>query len=119
MWKSVYPYEWMDDWKKFNKISLLEKKDFYSHLNMEDITNIIDITRMEEDFEIKFLGEYHDLHVQRNTLLLADVFEKFQNMCLKIYELDLAQFLTAPRLEWQAALKKRKNLIFSLISICY
>ena len=119
MWKSVYPYEWMDDWKKFNKISLLEKKDFYSHLNMEDITNIIDITRMEEDFEIKILGEYHDLHVQRNTLLLADVFEKFQNMCLKIYELDLAQFLTAPRLGWQAALKTRKNLIFSLISICY
>ena len=83
----------MNGWmigKNSIKYHYLKKKDFYSHLNMEDITNIIDITCMEEDFQIKILGEYHDLHVQRNVLLLVDVFEKFQNMCRKIYELDLA-----------------------------
>ena len=49
--------------------------------------------RVCKDFEIKNLGEYHDLYVQSDTLLLADVFEKFRNMCLKMYELDPAKFL--------------------------
>ena len=64
--------------------------------------------RVCKDFEIKKLGEYHDLYVQSDTLLLADVFENFRNMCLKIYELDPAKFLSAPGLAWQAALKKTK-----------
>ena len=54
------------------------------------------------------LGEHHDLNVQSNTLLLANVFENFRNMFLKIYELDLDCFLNAPGLTWQAALKKIK-----------
>ena len=61
-----------------------------------------------KDLEIKNLGEYHDLYFQSDTLLLADIFENFRNMCLKIYELDPAKFLSAPRLVWQAALKKTK-----------
>ena len=52
------------------------------------------------------LGEYHDLYVQSITLLLADVFEDFRNICLKIYELDPAKFISASGLAWQAALKK-------------
>ena len=55
-----------------------------------------------------------------DNLLIADTFENFQNMCLKIYELDPAKFLSAPRLAWQAALKNTKvKLIFKLILICY
>ena len=61
-----------------------------------------------KDFEMKNLGEFHDLYVQSNTLLSADVFESFQNMCLEIYELDSAKFLSAPELACQAALKKAK-----------
>ena len=57
---------------------------------------------------MKKLGEYHDLHVQSNILLLADVFENFINMCIKIYKLDPAKFLSVPGLAWQAALKKTK-----------
>ena len=57
------------------------------------------------DFKIKHLREYHDLYFPSNTLLLADVFENFQNTCLEIFELDPARFLTAPGLTWQAALK--------------
>ena len=56
----------------------------------------------------KNLAEHHDLCVKSNTLLLADVFENFRNMCLKIYELDPAKFLSAPGLPCQAALKKKK-----------
>ena len=54
------------------------------------------------------MGEFHDLYVQSDTLLLADVFENFRNMCLKMHELDPAKFLSAHGLAWQAALKKAK-----------
>ena len=63
-----------------------ENEDFYSHFNMEDITDA-DYAHAKivcKDFEIKNLGEYHDLYVQGDTLLLADVFENFQNMCFEI-----------------------------------
>ena len=67
---------------------------------MEDITdaNYAFAKRVCEDFEIKKLEAYHDLYVQSNTLLLADVFENFRNMCLKIYELDYAKSFLAPGL---------------------
>ena len=98
----------MDDWKKFIKTPLSEKEDFYSHLNMEDITYVdyVHAKRVCKNFEN--LGEYHDLHLQSNTLLLADVFENFRNMCLKIYELDPAKFLSDPRLARKESLKRRK-----------
>ena len=88
--KGVYPYEYMDDWEKFNETSLPEKEGFYSHLNMEDITDAdyAHAKRVCKDHEIKDLREYHHLYVQSDTLLLADVFENFRNMCLEIYEVD-------------------------------
>ena len=64
--------------------------------------------RVCKDFEIKKSGEYHDLCVQNNTSLLADVFDNFRNMCLKIYELDPAKIHLVLELTWQAALKKYK-----------
>ena len=84
----------MDDWEKFNETSLPEIEDFYSHLNMEDITDAdyAHAKRVCKDFEIKKIGEYHDLYVQSDTLLLADVFEKLRNMCIKIYKLDPVNF---------------------------
>ena len=64
--------------------------------------------RVCKDFEIKKLGEYHDLCVQSDTLLLVDVFENFGNKCIDIYELDPTKFYSAPGLSSQAALKKAK-----------
>ena len=58
-------------------------------------------------FGIKNLGEYHDLYVQTDTLLLADVYEKFRDKCIEIYGLDPSYFLSAPGLAWQACLKKQ------------
>ena len=75
---------------------------------MEDITDV-DYRHAERVFKSlnnKNLGDYHDLYVQSDTLLLADVFEAFRNMCIKVYELDPAHFLSAPGLAWQACLKK-------------
>ena len=67
---------------------------------MEDITDAdyAHAKRVCKDFEIKDLVEYHDLYVQSNTLLLADVFENFKNMCLKIYKLDPVKIFSAPGL---------------------
>ena len=59
-----------------------------------------------EVVKIKNLGEYHDLYVQSDTSLLADVFENFRDKCIEIYELDPAYFLSTPGLAWQACLKK-------------
>ena len=97
----------MDDWEKFNETFLPEKEEFYGCLNMEDITDA-GYSRKKRVFETKNLGEHNDLYVQSDTLLLADVFENFQNMCLEIYELDPARFFTAPGLAWKALLKKTK-----------
>ena len=107
----------MDDWEKFDETSLSEKEDFYSNLNKEDII-VADYThpkRVCEDFEIKKLEECHDLYVQSNTLLSADVSENFK-ICLEMYELDPARFLTAPGLARQPSLKKTKvKLKFQLM----
>ena len=106
--KGVYPYEYMDNWKRFNETSLPTKESFYSNLNMENIEDI-DYSygnNVFKRFKLKNLGEYHDLYVQSDTLLLVDVFENFRNTCLKVYELDTAHFLSLPGLAWQACLKK-------------
>ena len=75
--KGVYSYEYMND-EKFNETALPEKIEFRNNLNLEDITNAdyMYAKRICEDFEIKNLGEYHDLYLKSNVLLLADVFEK-------------------------------------------
>ena len=70
-----------------------------------------------DHLEIKNLGENHDLYVQSNTLLLDNLLENFQNMCLEIYELDSAHFLSAPGLARQAALKNTKIKLDPLTDI--
>ena len=106
--KGVYPDEYMDDQEKFNEPTLPEKERFYSNLNMKDITDAdyMHVKKVCKDFETKSLGEYHDLYLMSNTLLLADVFENFRKMYLKIYHLDPVKFLSASGLAWQAALQK-------------
>ena len=106
--EGIYPYEYMDSWEKFNEKSLLSKEDFYSNLNMEDIDDI-DYrhgNNVFKGFKLENLGYYHDSYIQSDTLLLADVFENFRDMCLKQYELEPAIFLLLPGLAWQACLKK-------------
>ena len=94
--KGVYPYEYIDNWERFNETLLPSKESFYSNLIMENIDDI-DYrhgNNVFKRFSLKQLGEYHDLYVQSDTLLLADVFENFRNTCLKVYELDPAHFLS-------------------------
>ena len=98
----------MDSWEKFNETALPPKKDFYSNLYLEDISDkdYKHAQKVWDVFEIKNLGEHHDLYVQSHTLLLSDIFENSRNMCLKIYELDPVYFVSAPGLAWKTCLKK-------------
>ena len=102
----------MNSWiagKRFNEKLLPDKESFYSHLNMENITDIDyrHVNNIFNKFSNNNLGYYHDLYVQSDTLLLADVFTNFRNVCFDIYELDPAHFLSAPGLAWQACLKNQ------------
>ena len=100
----------MDSWEKYDENALPYKKDFYSSLNLEDISDedYAHAQKVWEVFKINNLGDYHDLYVQSETLLLADVFQNFRNMCLEIYELDPVYSVSAPGLAWQACLKSTK-----------
>ena len=93
--KDIHPYEYMDSWQRFDETSLPDKEAFYSNLNMEDITDV-DYRHGKTVFEYlinKNLGDYHDLYVQSDTLLLADVFEtcikKYMKSILLIFYLHL------------------------------
>ena len=115
--KGVYPYEYMDEWNKSDEKELPVKGSFYSNLMMEDIsdTDYKHANNVFKKFDIKNLGEYHDLYVRSDTLLLADVFENFRNACMKNYELDPAHFVSLHGLAWQACLKKT-NVELELIT---
>ena len=67
--KDVYPFEYTDGWEKFKETSLLEKEEFYSNLNMEDIT---DANYMHaERVEIKKLGEYHNFYLKSVCIVMC------------------------------------------------
>ena len=108
--KGVYPYEYINEWEKFNKTSLPEKEEFYSNLNMEDITDAdyMHAARVCKNFEIKTLDEYHDLYLKSYALLSADVFEDFRKMRSENYHLDSTKVLSAPELTCQAPLEKNE-----------
>ena len=106
--KGVYPYEYMSSWDKFSETKLPPKEAFYSNLNMSNISNndYQQAQKVWSAVDMKNLGEYHDLYLKTDVLLLSNVFEAFRNTCLQHYKLDPAHFYTSPGLAWQACLKK-------------
>ena len=111
MRKGVFPYDWFDSFDKLNATQLPPKEAFYSKLSDEDITdndNYQHAKKVWETFNMKTMREYHDLYLESDVLLLADVFENFRDVCSKNYGLDPAWYYTAPGLAWDAALKITK-----------
>ena len=106
--KGIYPYEYMDNWDKFNHSELPSKDKFYSKLNMSGVSDkdYDHAKSVWNEFRIKNMGEYHDLYLLTDTILLANVFESFGTVCMDNYGLDPAHFYTAPGLAWKACLKK-------------
>ncbi|XP_068709676.1 uncharacterized protein [Montipora foliosa] len=104
--KGVYPYDFMDSFDKFNE-KLPSKEDFYSILNDEHITDkdYQHAQTVWDTFSLKNMGEYHDIYLKSDILLLADVFENFRKTCLQYYKLDPCHYFTSPGLSWDAMLK--------------
>ncbi|CAB4004930.1 NYNRIN [Paramuricea clavata] len=106
--KGVYPYEHMNCWEKFNEKSLPEKSAFYSSLYEEEVNDddYLRACKVYEKFNCSNLGDYYDLYLKTDVLLLADVFEDFRRVCLGSYKLDPAHYIFAPGLSWDAMLKR-------------
>ncbi|XP_021359655.1 uncharacterized protein LOC110454477 [Mizuhopecten yessoensis] len=105
--KGIYPYEYVDTADRFSEQKLPSKEKFYSSLSRSDVSDA-DYAHAQsvwEKLNIRDLGQYHDLYLKTDVLLLADVFENFRHMCLDYYGLDAAHFYTSPGLAWSAALK--------------
>ena len=102
----------MDNQGKIDETTLPSKEVFYSNLNLEDNSDedYLHAQKVQNVFEINNRGEYHDLYIHSDTLLLADVYENFRNMCLDIYGLDPVYFVFAPGLAWQACFKKTSKI---------
>ena len=105
--KGVYPYDYMDSFEKFNKTELPTKEDFFSIMNNQHVSNeeYKHAQTVWETFMLKTMGEYHDLYLKSDVLLLADVFENFMKTCLEYYKLDPCHYFTFPGLSWDAMLK--------------
>jgi hypothetical protein len=105
--KGVYPYEYTDSWEKLEETSLPPKEEFYSTLHEEHISNkdYEHATKVWDHFGCRTLGEYSDLYLKIDVMLLADVFENFRDICMKTYNLDPAHYYTAPGFSFDCMLK--------------
>ena len=115
--KGFYPYEFIDTEEKFNDTKLPPREAFYSKLSGKGITekNYKHAWNVWNTFKMKTFKDYHKLYNETDVLLLADVFENFRNLCLKIYGLDPVYYYTAPGLAWDACLKMT-NINLELLS---
>ena len=102
--KGIYPCEYMDSWNKFNETNLPPASSFYSKLSMSGISDgdYEHACKVWKEFGIRNMGEYHDLYLKTDVILLANVFKEFRRVCMENYGLDPAHFYTAPGLTWKA-----------------
>lgn len=108
--KGIYPYEYFDCMEKFDETKLPPRENFYNSLTEEHISesDYKHACTVFKSFNMRNLKDYHNLYVKTDTLLLADVFEKFRGLCLTNYKIDPCHVYTAPGLAWQACLKMTK-----------
>ncbi len=107
MKKGVFPYSWFDDKNKLNNTELPEKKYFYDDLIEENISDdkYNHALNVWKSLNIKTFKEYHDIYMMTDTLLLADIFNEFIEVCLNNYKVDPAYYLSSPGMSLDAYLK--------------
>ena len=105
--KGHYPYAYMDSFTKFEETSLPPQDAFFNDLTQEPLTQEAyqHAPQVWEKMGCQDMGDDHDVYLTTDTLLLANVFENFRNICLATYDLHSALYYTAPGLAWHAALK--------------
>ena len=105
--KGVYPYEYMNSFKKFSEGKLPGRCNFFSSLKNKCIgeKDYLKANNIWNVFKINTMGDFHDLYLKADALLLANVFKKFINTCVDFYELDPCHYFSSPGLSWDAMLK--------------
>lgn len=105
--KGVFPYEYVDSYKKLLETQLPSQTSFFNSMTNEHISDedYLHAHKVWNTFECKTIGEYSDLYLKLDVLLLCDVFENFRSICMNLYKLDPAHYFTAPGLSWDAMLK--------------
>ncbi|CAH1639524.1 unnamed protein product [Spodoptera littoralis] len=108
--KGVYCYDYIDTWEKYNETQLPERSKFFNKLTGEHIStdDYQHAKKVWDSFKIKNLGEYTDLYLKCDVLLLCDIFEKFRDMSLNYYSLDPCFYVSSPSLSWDAMLLHTK-----------
>lgn len=108
--KGVFPYEYIDSWRKYEDQNLPPKEAFYDALHKKEIKDSEHeyAKKVWEEFGCKTLGDYSDLYLKTDVALLADIFENFRKLGIKIYGLDPLNYPTAPSFAWDALLQKTK-----------
>lgn len=112
--KGVYPYEYTSSWAVLNETTLPPQDKFYSSLTDSHVTdqeyaharNVWDHFKAKKTNEAFTLGDYSDVYLKSDVLLLAAVFENFRAVCMREYGLDCAHYLTAPSFSFDAMLHK-------------
>ncbi|CAB4033669.1 Gastrula zinc finger, partial [Paramuricea clavata] len=106
--KGIFPYEYLDDISKLDTEGLPSKDKFYSSLYESEVKeeDYQKALKVWDHFKMKTMRDYHDLYLETDVLLLADVFENFRKTCLENYKLDPAHYISAPSLSWDAFLKQ-------------
>ncbi|CAB4031136.1 uncharacterized transposon-derived, partial [Paramuricea clavata] len=106
--KGIFPYEYLDDISKLNVEGLPSRDKFYSSLYESEVKeeDYQRALKVWDHFKMKTMRDYHDLYLETDVLLLADVFENFRRTCLENYKLDPAHYISAPSLSWDAFLKQ-------------
>ena len=96
--KGFYSYKYMDNFRKFSKDKLRDRCEFYSSLQDESISekDYLPAVKVWNKFKMKLLGDYYNLYLKTDVLLLTDVFEKFINTFLKSYGLGLCHYFSSP-----------------------
>ncbi|XP_023311299.1 uncharacterized protein LOC111691962 [Anoplophora glabripennis] len=104
--KGVFPYDYVESFDKLEDPHLPPINKFYNSMTMESLSeeDYCRANKIWNIFNCKTLGEYADIYLKSDVLLLADVFENFRKVCLKQYKLDPCHYLTAPSLSWDAML---------------
>lgn len=105
--KGVYPYEYMNGFERFEETKLPEKECFYSKMEEQELSNsdYEHVKNIWRQFELKNLGELHDLYMKTDVNILTDVCESFRTFCMKTYKLDPFHYITLPSFGWDAMLK--------------
>ena len=108
--KGIYPYEYMDNFNRFNETQLPPREAFYSKLKLSGISEkeYEKAQIVWQQLEMKTMKDYHDFYLKCDIFLLSDVFDTFRNAMLKTHKLDPAHYITLPSFSWDASLKYSK-----------